>query len=66
MAQGERSGRRPPAGQHDRAKAAEQFVALAAYGTLAAHVARHARTVDRPIREYYLVDQRATTDNAAN
>jgi DNA-binding transcriptional MerR regulator len=35
-----------------------------AYGTLAAYVARHALTVDRPIREYYLVSQRDTPDSA--
>jgi DNA-binding transcriptional MerR regulator len=29
-----------------------------AYGTLAAHVARHALTVDGPLREYYLVSRR--------
>ncbi|MCM3885498.1 MerR family transcriptional regulator [Frankia sp. R82] len=34
------------------------------YGTLAAYVARHALTVDGPIREYYLVGQRDTPDNA--
>jgi DNA-binding transcriptional MerR regulator len=35
-----------------------------AYGTLAAYVARHALTVDNPIREYYLVGQRDTPDSA--
>ncbi len=35
-----------------------------AYGTLAAYVARHALTVDSPIREYYLVGQRDTPDSA--
>lgn len=34
------------------------------YGTLAAYVARHALTVDSPIREYYLVGQRDTPDSA--
>ena len=34
-----------------------------AYGTLAAYVARHALTVDSPIREYYLVGQRDTPDS---
>jgi effector-binding domain-containing protein len=33
-----------------------------AYGTLAAHVARHALAVDGPIREYYLVGQHDTPD----
>lgn len=32
------------------------------YAVLAAHVARHALAVDGPIREYYLVGQRDTTD----
>jgi DNA-binding transcriptional MerR regulator len=35
-----------------------------AYGTLAAYVARHALTVDSPIREYYLTGQRDTPDRA--
>jgi DNA-binding transcriptional MerR regulator len=35
-----------------------------AYGTLAAYVARHALTIDSPIREYYLVGQRDTPDSA--
>jgi DNA-binding transcriptional MerR regulator len=35
-----------------------------AYGILAAYVARHALTVDSPIREYYLVGQRDTPDSA--
>ncbi|MEZ0096326.1 MerR family transcriptional regulator [Streptacidiphilus sp. EB129] len=35
-----------------------------AYGTLAAHVARHALAVTGPIREYYLVGQRHTSDSA--
>ena len=35
-----------------------------AYGALAAYVARHALTVDSPIREYYLVGQRDTPDSA--
>jgi effector-binding domain-containing protein len=35
-----------------------------AYGTLAAYVARHAITVDSPIRKYYLVGQRDTPDSA--
>jgi DNA-binding transcriptional MerR regulator len=35
-----------------------------AYGTLATYVARHALTVDSPIREYYLVGQRDTPDSA--
>lgn len=33
------------------------------YGTLAAYVARHALTVDLPIREYYLVGQQDTPDS---
>jgi DNA-binding transcriptional MerR regulator len=35
-----------------------------AYGTLAAYVARHALAVDGPIREYYLVGQRDTSDTS--
>ncbi|MGW2426561.1 MerR family transcriptional regulator [Streptomyces sp. NPDC001709] len=35
-----------------------------AYGTLAAYVARHALAVAGPIREYYLVGQRHTSDSA--
>lgn len=35
-----------------------------AYGALAAHVARHALTVDGPVREYYLRGQRDTPDQA--
>jgi DNA-binding transcriptional MerR regulator len=35
-----------------------------AYGTLAAHVARHALTVDGPLREYYVVGSRDTPDRA--
>ncbi|SEM63521.1 MerR family transcriptional regulator [Streptacidiphilus jiangxiensis] len=35
-----------------------------AYGTLAAYVARHALIVDGPIREYYLVGQRHTSDTS--
>ena len=36
-----------------------------AYGTLAAYVARHALTVDSPIREYYLVGRQDTADENA-
>jgi DNA-binding transcriptional MerR regulator len=36
-----------------------------AYGTLAAYVARHALTVDGPIREYYLVASRDAGDATA-
>jgi DNA-binding transcriptional MerR regulator len=35
-----------------------------AYGTLAAYVARHVLAVSSPIREYYLVGQRDTSDSA--
>ena len=35
------------------------------YGALAAHVADHALQVDGPIREYYLVGRRDTTDEGA-
>lgn len=35
-----------------------------AYGTLAAYVARHALTVDGPIREYYLVGRCDTADTS--
>ncbi|MGJ5752202.1 GyrI-like domain-containing protein [Streptomyces puniciscabiei] len=35
-----------------------------AYGALAAYVARHALTVDGPIREYYLVGLRDTSDSS--
>ncbi|WP_207400747.1 MerR family transcriptional regulator [Actinomadura roseirufa] len=34
------------------------------YGTLAAYVARHALAVDGPIREYYVVGRRDTTDTS--
>ena len=34
------------------------------YGALATHVAEHALGVDGPIREYYLVGQRDTTDTS--
>jgi effector-binding domain-containing protein len=33
-----------------------------AYGKLAAHVARHALIVDGPLREYYVVGQRDSSD----
>jgi effector-binding domain-containing protein len=32
------------------------------YGALGAYVARHALTVAGPIREYYVVDERITSD----
>lgn len=35
-----------------------------AYGALAAYVARHALTINSPIREYYLTGQRDTPDSA--
>jgi hypothetical protein len=41
------------------------FIDQAWRKTLAAYVARHALTVDSPIREYYLVGQRDTPHRAA-
>jgi hypothetical protein len=40
------------------------FIDQAWRKTLAAYVARHALTVDSPIREYYLVGQRDTPHRA--
>jgi hypothetical protein len=35
-----------------------------AYGSLATHVAQHALGVDGPLREYYLVGQMETSNDA--